>query len=69
LQKPSDLLWIRNGFADRDDEFERIVVHGHTPVAEPYLGKYRINLDTGAYLTNRLSCLVLETRERRILEI
>lgn len=68
LQKPSDLLWIRNGFADRDDEFERIVVHGHTPVEEPYFGKYRINLDTGAYLTNRLSCLVLESRERRILE-
>ena len=69
LQKPSDLLWIREGFVDRDAEFERIVVHGHTPVEQPYLGKYRINLDTGAYLTNRLTCLVLETRERRILEI
>ncbi len=69
LQKPSDLLWIREGFADRDEEFERIVVHGHTPVDQPYFGKYRINLDTGAYLTNRLSCLVLRSNERRILEI
>jgi serine/threonine protein phosphatase 1 len=68
-QKSSDLLWIRQGFVDRDHEFEKIVVHGHTPVDRPYLGKYRINLDTGAYMTNRLSCLVLETRERRILEI
>ncbi len=68
-QKSSDMLWIRDGFADRDEQFEKIVVHGHTPVDRPYLGKYRINLDTGAYLTNRLSCLVLETRERRILEI
>lgn len=68
-QKPSDMLWIRDGFADRDDQFEKIVVHGHTPVDRPYLGRFRINLDTGAYLTNRLSCLVLESRERRILEI
>jgi serine/threonine protein phosphatase 1 len=69
LQKSSDMLWIRDGFADRDEQFEKVVVHGHTPVDRPYLGKYRINLDTGAYLTNRLSCLVLESRERRILEI
>lgn len=69
LQKPSDLLWIREGFADRDVKFERIIVHGHTPVEQPYLGKYRINLDTGAYLTQRLSCLVLQSNERRILEI
>jgi serine/threonine protein phosphatase 1 len=68
-QKSSDMLWIRDGFADRDEQFEKIVVHGHTPVDRPYLGEYRINLDTGAYLTNRLSCLVLESRERRILEI
>jgi len=68
-QKSSDMLWIRDGFADRDEQFEKIVVHGHTPVERPYLGRYRINLDTGAYLTNRLSCLVLESRERRILEL
>jgi serine/threonine protein phosphatase 1 len=55
-----DLLWIREGFADRDRPFEKVVVHGHTPVDQPYLGKYRINLDTGAYFTGRLSCLVLE---------
>jgi serine/threonine protein phosphatase 1 len=63
-----DLLWIRKGFADRDRPFEKVVVHGHTPVDQPYLGRYRINLDTGAYLTNRLSCLVLEGTNVRSLD-
>jgi serine/threonine protein phosphatase 1 len=64
-QAVRDLLWIRKGFADRDRPFEKVVVHGHTPVNQPYLGRYRINLDTGAYLTNRLSCLVLEGTDIR----
>lgn len=68
-QAADDLLWIREGFADRDHVFEKIVVHGHTPVDEPFLGRNRINLDTGAYLTGRLSCLVLEGDARRLITI
>jgi serine/threonine protein phosphatase 1 len=66
-QAARDLLWIRKGFADRDRGFEKIVVHGHTPVEKPYFGKYRINLDTGAYFTDRLSCLVIEKFGTRFL--
>jgi O-antigen ligase/diadenosine tetraphosphatase ApaH/serine/threonine PP2A family protein phosphatase len=68
-QEPRDLLWIRKGFADRDAAFEKTVVHGHTPVDKPYFGQYRINIDTGAYLTNRLTCLVLEGDTHRLLEV
>jgi serine/threonine protein phosphatase 1 len=68
-QTPRDFLWHRHEDKARDDVFERIVVHGHTPVAEPFMGRYRINLDTGAYASNRLSCLILEGRERRFLEL
>ena len=68
-QVARDLLWIRDGFADGDEPFEKVVVHGHTPVDQPYLGRYRINLDTGAYFTNRLSCLVLEGTSVRLLEV
>lgn len=68
-QAPEDLLWHRHEDQTRDDVFERIVVHGHTPVAEPFLGRYRINLDTGAYASNRLSCLVLDGDRRRLLEL
>jgi serine/threonine protein phosphatase 1 len=67
IQREEDLLWIREGFSDRDAPFEKVVVHGHTPVDQPYFGRYRINLDTGAYFTNRLSCLVLEGPTRRLL--
>jgi serine/threonine protein phosphatase 1 len=66
-QEVRDLLWIRSGFADRDEPGESVVVHGHTPVEEPALGRYRINLDTGAVFTNRVACLVLEGDERRLL--
>lgn len=67
-QEARDLLWIRRGFSDRDEPFEKIVVHGHTPVQHPYLGQYRINLDTGAYATGRLTCMVLEAERRRFME-
>lgn len=66
-QAAEDLLWMREGFAEQDDVFEKIIVHGHTPVEKPYFGKYRINLDTGAYFTNRLSCLVIEKGQMRML--
>lgn len=66
-QSDRDLLWIREGFADRDVKLDKVVVHGHTPVEEPYLGRHRINLDTGAYFRGRLSCLVLEGPSRRML--
>ena len=64
-----DALWIRDGFADRDAPFEKIVVHGHSPVTHPFVGKHRINLDTGAYATGKLTCLVLQGSERRFLEV
>lgn len=64
-----DALWIRDGFADRDEPFEKIVVHGHSPVSDAFVGKHRINLDTGAYATGKLSCLVLQGNNRRFLEV
>jgi serine/threonine protein phosphatase 1 len=59
-QSEHDLLWIRDDFLLHEDFFEKIVVHGHTPVAVPEVMPNRINIDTGAYATGRLTCLVLE---------
>jgi Calcineurin-like phosphoesterase len=59
-QREKDLLWIREDFLLFEHEFERVVVHGHTPVHEPDIRPNRINIDTGAYATGRLTCLVLE---------
>lgn len=68
-QRAEDLLWIRSGFADSDPKFEQFIVHGHTPVAKPEIRSGRINIDTGAYATGRLTCLVLEGHQRRFLDI
>jgi serine/threonine protein phosphatase 1 len=64
LQSQTDLLWIRDDFLLHEEDFGKIVVHGHTPVHEPDIRSNRINLDTGAYATGRLTCLVLEGDER-----
>jgi serine/threonine protein phosphatase 1 len=59
-QVPRDLLWIRRPFLDHPGPFGAVVVHGHTPKAEPEFRPNRINLDTGAYATHRLTCLRID---------
>jgi serine/threonine protein phosphatase 1 len=62
-QSEDDLLWIREDFLLCEDPFGKVIVHGHTPVLEPEVRPNRINIDTGAYATGRLTCLVLESDE------
>jgi serine/threonine protein phosphatase 1 len=59
-QSLRDLTTIRGEFLEADAPFEHCVVHGHTPVRYPEVRPFRINIDTGAYATGRLTCLVLE---------
>jgi serine/threonine protein phosphatase 1 len=59
-QRDEDLLWIRQDFLLCEEDFGKTIVHGHTPVLDPDVRPNRINIDTGAYATGRLSCLVLE---------
>lgn len=66
-QSENDLLWIREPFLSSLQDHGKVIVHGHTPVAEPEVRSNRINIDTTAYLTHRLTCLVLEGEERRFL--
>jgi serine/threonine protein phosphatase 1 len=66
-QEEQDLLWIRDEFNDFRGAFDKMIVHGHTPVAAPEILPNRINIDTGAYATDVLTCLVLEGRERRFI--
>ena len=67
-QKENDLLWIRGEFLMSKDDFGKIVVHGHTPTREIEVGPNRINIDTGAFATGRLSCLVLEGEELSVID-
>jgi serine/threonine protein phosphatase 1 len=59
-QTDEDLFWIREKFLKWSEKFEKIIVHGHTPVAEVEFHSNRINVDTGAFATGRLSCLRIE---------
>ncbi len=59
-QKERDLLWIREEFLSSQEDFGKIIVHGHTPAQQIEVRPNRINIDTGAFATGRLTCLVIE---------
>jgi serine/threonine protein phosphatase 1 len=67
-QKESDLLWIRGEFLSSKLDFGKIIVHGHTPTSEIELGPNRINIDTGAFATGRLTCLVIEDESLSVID-
>ena len=66
-QSADDLLWIRDDFLDYTGDFGCIVVHGHTISESPEVRDNRIGIDTGAFATGRLICLVLEGNDRRFI--
>src|SRR5437868_7267138 len=67
-QNPADLMWIRDDFLRSKVPLPgRIVVHGHTICDLPQNREHRINIDTGAFVSGRLTCLVLRGAERRFL--
>jgi serine/threonine protein phosphatase 1 len=66
-QREEDLLWIRDEFLSSRADFGKIVVHGHTPTRSPEVLPNRINIDTGAFMTGRLTCAVLDNGRPRFL--
>ena len=66
-QSEHDLLWIRDDFLLHEEDFGKIVVHGHTPAKMPEVRANRINIDTGAFATGRLTCLVLQADEMAVI--
>jgi serine/threonine protein phosphatase 1 len=59
-QSCEDLAWIRDDFLNFPGDFGSVVVHGHSPVEEIEFLPNRINIDTGAYVTNRLSVIRID---------
>jgi serine/threonine protein phosphatase 1 len=59
-QSPEDLIWIREPFLSSRADHGVKVVHGHTVVRFVEHHPNRIAVDTGAVVTGRLSCVVLE---------
>jgi serine/threonine protein phosphatase 1 len=66
-QGRDDLLNIREPFLSSEAEHGKLVVHGHTPAVAPEVRPNRIGIDTAAYATGRLTCLVLEKNQQRLL--
>jgi len=67
-QKENDLLWIRDEFLTSSEDFGKIVVHGHTPTRDVEVASNRINVDTGAFATGQLSCLVIEGSKLAVID-
>ena len=68
-QDRDDLLNIRNPFLSNEVDHGKLVVHGHTPSVDPEIRSNRIGIDTAAYATGRLTCLVLEKDQQRFLHV
>ncbi|MEM6625326.1 MAG: metallophosphoesterase [Pseudomonadota bacterium] len=66
-QVEDDLLWIRDEFLLNKKRLERVIVHGHTPEAAPYRDNRRIGLDTGAYMSGRLTAARFQGNNVRFL--
>jgi len=67
-QTDQDLMTIRSEFLSHQALFEKVIVHGHTPTYPMEVLPNRINVDTHAYHTGVLSCIVLEDVEHHIIE-
>jgi serine/threonine protein phosphatase 1 len=67
-QDPLDLLWIRDDFLDAAEALPgKVLVHGHTIRKRQENLAHRINIDTGAFFSGRLTCVVLRSNTRRFL--
>lgn len=58
-QTDNEYLWIRDAFLRSMKKLPFIIVHGHTPAKHPVWDGRRIGIDTGAYLSNRLTAVRL----------
>ncbi len=67
-QSERDLLWIRQDFLRHEGDFGKVVVHGHTPVRDVERRRNRIGIDTAAYATGKLTALVIEDDDLRLID-
>lgn len=63
-QSTQDLRWIREPFLSASPSCNYCVVHGHTISKRPEVHPGRIGIDTGAYISGRLTAIGLEADQR-----
>ncbi|PZU07031.1 metallophosphoesterase family protein [Sphingomonas sp.] len=67
-QSKRDLLWIRREFLESERADPWLVVHGHTPKAEAYGAPGRLCLDSGGYISGRLTAAAFAGDAVRLIE-
>lgn len=68
-QDLNDLIWIRGDFHRHEELFPKVIVHGHTPVRAAEILPNRVNLDTGAFASGRLTALVIDGADKQLLSV
>lgn len=53
------LIWTRDLFFQSEYIWDKIIIHGHTPIKEIDVNSEKVNIDTGCVYGGKLSCLVL----------
>ncbi len=60
-QDPETMMWIRKRFLEDETDYGFRVVHGHCPTyGEPDVKHNRINIDTGASWSHRLTAICID---------
>lgn len=68
-QAGKDLRWIRDGFLDSNEDFGSVIVHGHSISENVTIKRNRVGIDTGAYISGKLSAFWIEELESGILDV
>ena len=68
VQTDHDQMWIRRPFLESVLDHGAVIVHGHCVTPEPQVRRNRIGIDTGAYKSGILTCVVLEGAARAFLQ-
>jgi serine/threonine protein phosphatase 1 len=61
-QDRHDLLWMREPFLSDSRDYDRLIVHGHTPLraGQPDVRTNRVNIDTGAGAGGPLTAAIFD---------
>ncbi|WP_158914611.1 metallophosphoesterase family protein [Caulobacter sp. S45] len=68
-QVERDMLWIRGDFLESSEILGKVIVHGHTPAPDVELMGRRIGVDTGAYVTGKLSAVRLLGHTQCVIQV
>jgi serine/threonine protein phosphatase 1 len=67
-QEVSDLRWIRGDFTRYQGAHDKMVIHGHSITEEVDDQPNRIGIDTGAFMSGKLTAIGIEGSERWFLQ-